>query len=127
MFGFAITKNPFKASLLGVAVIAVVVVFQNCGKAGFDTVESASLDGVNQALAKAPVPLEASLNQLSYMSCPAVASNQTDPDVLANPYYTLRFGGFSNDTLLAVTDGSSGGVGISKAGLDYVKNNFPVF
>lgn len=74
------------------AVVSMVVLFQNCGKAGFESDEqingfanSASLDS---RLASLPFPYKISVNQISHMTCQNVSEN--------GPYFSWKVGAFDN-------------------------------
>lgn len=131
-----------KWGLLAFAAIAltVPVLFQNCGKAGFDSSDEAlslsSLTSSDTKLSSAPFPYDATLNQISYMSCPMPAkSGRKDAVDLNNPFYNVRAGSYDNSTY-ATTFGATGfstpelnhrlrhGIGLSQKFLDYVNNTF---
>ncbi|MEI7973404.1 MAG: hypothetical protein WCH11_03455, partial [Bdellovibrio sp.] len=113
----------------GLAGLAMLLGFQNCGPSGMGTTDQASVDGsvVNSKFAGAPLPIEMNFNQIAFMSCPAPADSSaglnavSDPDPLSNPYFTIRAGGFDNSSFVELK-GPSGGVGISPAGLSYIKS-----
>lgn len=99
----------FFVSLLA---LGVVVSFQNCGKAGFDSsgeVEGAvDANSIDPRMVSAPFPLEANLNVVSYMSCPASGAVTKGRDAvdLNNPYFTVRAGAYNNE-VAAYKDGVS--------------------
>lgn len=106
---------------------AVIVSFQNCGKGTTSGMNSGSGGQVNMALKSAPSPVEVSINEISYMSCPMSGANSQYPDPLANPYYRFRFGAFDNSSsnkFLYYKDGDHvGGIGISKEAMDYFRRS----
>lgn len=126
-----------------VAISAVVLLsFQNCGKAGFDssdenvTLTSLASSGSDSKLASAPFPYDASLNHIAYMSCPmAGKQGRKDPVDLNNPFFNVRAGAYDNSSYATVF-GATGysapesshrlrhGIGLNQKFYDYVKTTF---
>jgi hypothetical protein len=96
--------------------------FQNCGKAGFDAMSEGDQGEVKQSLSSAPYPIEASLNQFGYMSCPMVYKNPKTPEPMSEPFFNFRVGGYDNDNLFTLKDkGHVGGIGLSSDALEHIK------
>jgi hypothetical protein len=73
-------RQAQRVALLLVLGIGVVINFQNCGKAGFESQSDlASMTGTVQpagaGISASPFPFEASANVISYMSCPTSAQS----------------------------------------------------
>ncbi len=104
-----VTKTQWKAGVFILAIVAVLFSFQNCGKAGFDSVNdgSNSDQAVDPKVAGAPFPYEISLNQISYMSCPTAGQKK-------GPFYSFR----------ASSSGSTGGIRLTTNFVDYVDLKF---
>jgi hypothetical protein len=112
--------------------IVLILPFQNCSKGGVSSGGfGAGSSTVNPALKTAPIPLETTLNQLSYMSCPAAGKTALTSDVHALPYYSLKYGAFDNtntinpSNFLFYNGDNIGGVGFSKDAMDYLKRSNP--
>jgi hypothetical protein len=112
--------------------IAVLIPFQNCSKGDVSAGAFNSSGGtVNPALKIAPIPLETTLNQLSYMSCPVAGKSNVTADVHAFPYYTLKYGAFDNtntvnpSNFLFYNGDNIGGIGFSKEAMDYLRRSNP--
>lgn len=85
--------------------IVVIFMFQNCGKAGFQSANGGSAmssalgvsSSADPRVSAAPFPYQANFNQISYMSCPAAGASATEPlDAMANPFYNVRAGSYDN-------------------------------
>lgn len=126
-----------------VGLTTLMLFFQNCGKAGMDNMDdSASLLADTPDVKKfkaAPFPFAVNVNQVAYMTCPAVGTGSVamgeDADA---PFFTFRVGAFDNRTLASRYPAffSSGygdaeksfrlnaGVGLSANFMDYIKSTF---
>ena len=83
----------FLFSLLG---ISALLIYQNCS-GGTATSSALGAGVVNQSLASKGMPVQISMNQLSFMSCAnAGATSTIQADPLASPYYHYRFGAYNN-------------------------------
>ena len=82
--------------LLAVAFVALVLTFQNCGKAGFEdqdvigSSDSASVS-LDANMASITFPYDISVNQIAHMSCPINASPNA-----STPYFSWKVGAFEN-------------------------------
>lgn len=78
------------------AMSAMVVLFQNCGKAGFENSDFASNLGsaveIDPKLAQLPFPYQVSVNQIAHMSCPITRTNPGTN----SPYFSWKVGAFDN-------------------------------
>ncbi len=84
-----------------VAVLSTVLLFQNCGKAGFenmDNLDVSSTQAIDPKLSSLPFPYQVSVNQIAHMSCPMNVSN---PNV-SSPYFSWKVGAFDNPADQAV-------------------------
>jgi hypothetical protein len=91
----------------------VTITFQNCGKAGFDSVSSEtklSLGQVSAEKAASPFAYKATFDEISHMSCYNQGSDNVQP---SKGYYTFHVGGFS----------SGGGINVTPEFLSYAKTN----
>lgn len=85
-----------KSTALFVLLTAMVVSYQNCGKAGFDQADLGSEFGqgesIDPKLANLPFPYKVSVNQVAFMSCQfrEVAANAD------TPYFSFKVGAFDN-------------------------------
>lgn len=135
MFKFQ-REKLFRVLLVALYGAIVIIPFQDCTKGGgTSTFGTTGVGAINPALKNAPVPIEVSLNQLSYMSCPQSGDATESFDPHLYPFYTLKYGAYDNTNLQNSTnfssyiDGSNvGGVGISAAAMDYLRrsNSHPV-
>lgn len=126
--------------------ISLLFVFQNCGKAGGD----GESDSASSLLAEtpevkkykaAPFPYDVNVNQIAYMTCPAVAKSPgVGTEDLDSPFFTLRAGAFDNRPLAVrypnLFTGVTGlteaekarrlnaGIGLRKEYVDYIRNQF---
>jgi hypothetical protein len=127
--------QKIKKAVLIILLSAPLLLFQNCTatSSGFGTgsgTGATTAGAVNSLLATKPMPLEMSINQISYMSCPAVsaatASTTSGSDPLANPFYRFRFGAFDNSYSNGFTNyiGANhvGGIGFTKDAMTYMKS-----
>ncbi len=95
-----------------IAMVSMVILFQNCGKAGFENeeivgeVDSASLD---TRLEKLPFPFDISANQIAHMTCPINGSS--------GPYFSWKVGAFENPP-----DVPTATMGIRPSGLQLTQN-----
>jgi hypothetical protein len=120
---------------------AVILSFQNCGKAGFDESgvgvhDLASAASSDTRISGAPFPYEANLNQISYMSCPMAGANtRKDPNDLLNPFFNVRAGAYDNLQYATIFRASSltapekskrlqAGIGLSQDFLSYLQTKF---
>ena len=80
---------------------AALVPFQNCSK-GFssNSFGTNSKNGVSSTYNSFPPPLEARINQVSYMSCPQAGATDVALDPMEHPYYRLRYGAYDNSNLI---------------------------
>lgn len=127
--------------------ISLLFFFQNCGKAGTD---GSSTDSSSQLLAltpevkkykAAPFPYDVNVNQIAYMTCPAVAKSPSiGTEDLDTPFFTLRAGAFDNRPLAIrypnlftgvaglteaeKTQRLKAGIGLRKEYIDYMRNQF---
>ncbi len=101
------------ASAIGlVAVLSVIFLFQNCGKAGFDnmeTVDESSVDELDPKLASLPFPYKVSVNQIAHMSCPMNVGSEKQ----VSPYFSWKVGAFDNPA-----DSPTSVLNIRQAGLE---------
>lgn len=125
--------------------ISLLFVFQNCGKAGSDgSDDAASLLATSPEMKKykaAPFPFDVNLNQVAYMTCPAVAKNTVaGTEDLDSPFFTVRGGAFDNRPLAVrypnlfpgvagMTDEEKAqrlkaGIGLRKEYVDYIRTQF---
>ncbi len=93
------------------SVVVVTVLFQNCGKAGFDA-ETAAENLTAESIAStknsgAPFAFDSSFDQISYMSCIGGDANK-------DAFYSIKAGGYEN-----------GGLKISDAFMSYAKSKVP--
>lgn len=98
--------------LLIVGLCAMVVAFQNCGKAGFEdqnlNTNSLSSTSVDSKYASVAFPYDVSVNQIAHMSCALNVSSPT-----ANtPYFSWKVAAYSNPS-----DVPTGSLGIRESGL----------
>jgi hypothetical protein len=97
--------------------------FQNCGGAPNSSLSQAASGQVNNALATKPNPVDLSINQISYMSCPTNNANLANPDPLGQAYYRLRFGAYDNSAANGFVGGANiAGMSLSAAGITYMKS-----
>ena len=110
----------------------LITVFQNCGKAGFESegqlADFASESPADAKVMAAPFPYEVSPNVISYMSCPTAS---TAPDKEA--YYNFKVLAVDN-TMINLNIAAYGASGIPKMAdgglklksdfVDYVNKNF---
>jgi len=93
-------KSRGKFWTVGTAALgcSIFVLFQNCGKAGFeggDALSSASLSGeLDPKLSALPFPYDISVNQIAHMSCPLNVSNPS----AVTPYFSWKVGAYANPT-----------------------------
>lgn len=129
------------ASLLA-GMLGVLVFFQNCGKAGFDAggdLSSASLlnnASGDERISSAPFPFDATLNHVSYMSCPMAGKAAfKDPVDSGNPFYSVRAGAYDNMPYAVMFQAGSlypeeqsrrlqAGIGLSGDFIKHVKTKF---
>ncbi|MCS6839037.1 MAG: hypothetical protein NZ480_09360 [Bdellovibrionaceae bacterium] len=99
-----IGRKRFVFSLLLFS-LPLVFVFQNCGKAGFDSVSSGGLTGLvasssshDVRFKQAPFPLDFNVNQIAYMSCPAAAQRNRalENSLLPRSTFNVRAGSYDN-------------------------------
>lgn len=128
-----IQEKMISACKIAVYVAIALIPFQNCSKGGNSTNlgGSGSLS-TNPALKTAPIPVEVSLNQISFMSCPVAGESTENFDPNAWPFYTLKYGAYDNTNLVNSTNflfytaaDHIGGIGISKEAVDYLKRSNP--
>lgn len=99
---------------------AVAIVFQNCGKAGFDTM-STGLDTATESESRlssgAPFAFEAAIDHISYLSC---ASSKT-----GGKSFTFRFGAYSVSKSMSPNspDRILSGLSVKRSFIDYAKEN----
>lgn len=119
------------------AASAMVLLFQNCGKSGFES--QSQLDSLNSSssdskVTSAPFPWDPSVNFITHMSCPNVNQYQGTN----NPFFTFRMaasdvGAFRviRKTLISkgltpnVPDIADAGLTFRTDFLDYMDKNFP--
>ena len=96
MGDFAVNSGRNTLFILGFIAAVSVFVFQNCS--GGSTIGAASGSTVaNQALTPLGMPVEMTINQLSFMSCANAGATATiNADPLSTPYYHFRFGAYNN-------------------------------
>jgi hypothetical protein len=79
-----------------VIVVAMVFLFQNCGKAGFEQQDFANelnvASEVDPKLSALSFPYEVSVNQIAHMSCPLNFNNAS----VQTPYFSWKVGAFDN-------------------------------
>ncbi len=115
-------KNIGKRALatLFVSGVAVSVIFQNCGKAGFDTT-STGLDSLSEESSRlssgAPFAFDAAIDQISYLSC---ASSK-----LGGNSFTFRFGAYSITRPQSpnTPDKIMSGLAVKRTFFDYARAN----
>lgn len=114
-----------------IKVVILALLLQGCERSGNGINQLASDvgSGINPALKVAPIPLEANLSQISYMSCPQAGANNQNTDLLSNPVYRFRFGSYDNSALTGGFNSLSGthvgGVGFSTEAINYLKRADP--
>ena len=79
-----------KKTIFAVLALATLFLFQNCGKAGFESqdqlnLNSSSLSSTTPTVSGAPFPFDAGANVVSYMSCPTVTSANSN-----DAYYSFK-------------------------------------
>jgi hypothetical protein len=83
------------AGLAMVGVLSTVFLFQNCGQAGFEnmqTADEASTQSVDPKLATLPFPYQVSVNQIAHMACPIASSSLNTQ----SPYFSWKVGAYDN-------------------------------
>jgi hypothetical protein len=128
--------------VIGLGVL--LVAFQNCGKAGFDSGEMdlASLFdepkkfSADSRFSKLPFPFELTLNQVAYGSCPLAGDGaKAGYANLVRPYFSIRAGAFDNRQFggpfgiglpneVERTQRLNAGLGLSKSFVMSVQNSF---
>lgn len=96
--------KPLYGTFILLSSAALVLVFQNCGSAGFDGESDGGLLGLtsgstspNSRLQGGPFPFDANINQIGYMTCPkAGTSTVVEPAFFNRPYFNIRVGAFDN-------------------------------
>jgi hypothetical protein len=88
-------ENMKRLLLVALGFIALVLTFQNCGKAGFDqqdvTGSTTNASSVDPKLAGVSFPYDVSVNQIAHMSC---AMNTTP--TAATPFFSWKVAAFEN-------------------------------
>lgn len=98
------TEIAWKSGVSLLFLMTLTFAFQNCGKAGFDSLDGGSLvdaQAVDPKLAGLPFPYDVSVNQIAFMSCPfEVASPTPETPALIESagYFTWKAGAFDNNT-----------------------------
>jgi len=123
----------FRTTIVALYAAIVILPFQNCSKGGGSTpFGSSGAYAVNPALKNAPIPIETSLNQFSFMSCPMAGKTNVSFDPHFWPFYTLKYGAFDNtntyntNNFSYYTTGTDvGGVGIGAEALNYLRRSNP--
>lgn len=108
-----------KSTALVVLLAAMVLSYQNCGKAGFDEADFASEEGateIDSKLANLPFPYEVTVNQAAFMSCQfnGVQDNAN------TPYFSFKVGAYNNDaaSLTGALTQSQGGLSVRQEFVD---------
>lgn len=129
---------------LGVSSLALLLVFQNCGKAGGDgDSDSSSLLKPSSEMTKfqaAPFPYDVNVNQVSFMTCPKAGEKPVQlTEDLDSPFYSIRVGAYDNRVLanrfpnhfpvalLSETEKTrrlKAGVGLRAEYLNYIREKF---
>lgn len=92
-----------KLALLSILGLGVVINFQNCGKAGFESQTdldslSSTSDSADVKVTSAPFPFEVSANVISYMSCPTASQSSN-----TEAYYNFKIAATDTGAFNAIT------------------------
>jgi len=130
-------RRQFRWEFLVLAIISALALSttQNCSStSGTGSLSSIGAGGVNSTLSAKPMPVQFSLNELSYMSCPMAATNvNASGDPLAAPFYQIRFGAFDNSAANGFIDptftnqpvDNVAGLGFSQNAMNYMRSINP--
>lgn len=97
----------------------VVTTFQNCGKAGFESIDQENVELQQQAMQSdvTPFAFEAAIDQISYLSCASPSSN--------GKAFTFKVGAYDvqKSLVLGTPDVVKSGARITKSYIDWAKQN----